>query len=264
MQAVTNGIRMHYDVAGPASAPAVVLHHPLATNLSFWDEATAALQGKFRVVRFDARGHGKSDTPAGPYDFETLSRDVLSLMDHLELRRAGFVGLSMGGMIAQHLAVRHGERFSCISIVSASSKTADGMRHLWSERVQAARDRGMASQVEPALQRWLTAANRANRADLVQRCSRMIEATPVEGYAGWCSAIEQLDVTAKLDGIKTPTLVIVGADDPATPVAVSETIQRNIPGAELAIIPTVSHMLAIENPAAFHAELLPFLIRHAT
>lgn len=262
MRAKINGIDMAYAVSGASSAPAVVLHHPLATNMSFWDEATAALEPTYQVIRFDARGHGKTEAPTGPYDFATLAADVVALLDHVGVARAQFVGLSMGGMVGQALGLWHPLRFSSITITSASSKTADTMRHLWVDRVGVAREKGMASQIEPALQRWLAASSRTDRPDLVERCSKMITTTPLEGYAGWCGAIETLDFTDKLSAINIPVRVIVGAEDPATPVAASETIQRNIPGAELAIISGVSHMLAIENPAAFHAELLPFLARH--
>ena len=262
MRAKINGIGMTYAVSGPASAPSVVLHHPLATNLSFWDEATAALDKTYRIIRFDARGHGATEAPLGRYDFKTLALDTIALMDHVGVKRAQFVGLSMGGMIAQFLGLDHAARFSSLTIVSSGSKTAENMRHLWSDRVVVARAKGMASQVEPAMQRWLAASSRAKPA-LVVRCSKMIEATPLEGYAGWCGAIEHLDMTDKLSGIKLPVRFIVGAEDPATPPAASETMHRQIPGSELAIIPGVSHMLAIENPAAFHAELMPFLAKHA-
>ncbi len=262
MRARINGIDMTYDVRGPADAPAVVLHHPLATNLSFWDEAAAALAPSFRVIRFDARGHGATDAPRGPYGFATLARDVVALMDHVGAAEAQFVGLSMGGMIAQYLGLDHASRFSSLTIVSSSSRTPPESAPIWADRMKTTREKGMTSQVEPALQRWLAASARSGRPDLVARCGAMIEATPVEGYLGWCSAIEHLDTTGRLGAIDLPTRVIVGAEDPATPVAASEAIHRAISGSDLVIMPGVSHMLAIENPAAFHAELLPFLMRH--
>jgi 3-oxoadipate enol-lactonase len=262
MRAQINGIDMAYAVSGPTTAPAVVLHHPLATNMSFWDEATAALKGTYRVVRFDARGHGATEATTGRYGFATLSKDVVALMDHVGVQKAQFVGLSMGGMVAQALGLHHAARFSSLTIVSSSSKTAETMRHLWSDRVVVAREKGMASQVEPAMARWLAASTKTHHPEIVARCSNMITSTPLEGYAGWCGCLEHLDFTEQLAGIKVPTQVIVGAEDPATPVAASETIQRHIAGAELAILPGVSHMLAIENPQLFHDALLPFLAKH--
>ena len=150
MQASINGIRMNYDVSGAESAPVVVLHHPLATNLTIWDELTPALTGKYRVVRFDARGHGQTEAPKGPYTFETLAADVVALMDHLKINKADFLGLSMGGMVGQYLGLLHADRFSTLQLVSTSSRVPDEAKHLWVDRVKVAREKGMASQVEPA------------------------------------------------------------------------------------------------------------------
>jgi 3-oxoadipate enol-lactonase len=261
-RARVNGIDLAYRLEGAADGPAVVLHHPLATNLSFWDEAAAALAPRYRVLRFDARGHGSSEAPGGPYTFETLAGDVTGLMDACGIAKAAFIGLSMGGMVGQYLGLQHAARFACLVLASTTSRIAPESRSLWVDRVVVARKSGMASQVEPAMARWLSAQNRA-RPQLVVRCRQMIETTPIEGYAGWCGAIERLDMTDRLGGIGLPTLVIVGAEDPATPVAASQVIHERIPGSQLAVLPGVSHMLAIEDPAAFHTAVLPFLDRHA-
>ena len=258
-----NGIVLRYDVQGDKGAPAVVLHHPLATNLTFWDELTAALLPKYRVVRFDARGHGKSEAPIGRYAFETLAGDVVALMDHAGVAKAGYVGLSMGGMVGQYLGLLHPGRFNSLVIVSSTSRVAPEFRSLWVDRVKVARETGMASQVEPAMARWVAAATKRDKPDLVQRFAGMIESTPLEGYAGWCGAIEHLDMTDKLGGIKLPVRVIVGDEDPATPVAASDAIHKAIPGSDLVILKGVSHMLSSEDPAAFHAAVLPFLAQHA-
>lgn len=257
-----DGLAFHAQLEGKPDAPAVVLHHPLATNLSYWDELTAALVSDYRVLRFDARGHGKTDAPQGPYPFETLAGDVVGLMDKAGITRAAFVGLSMGGMVGQYLGLLHPDRFSCLSIVSSSSRVAPEFRSLWVDRVKVAREKGMASQVEPAMARWIAETTRTRKPELISRFTRMIATTPLEGYAGWCGAIEHLDITARLGAITLPTQVIVGDKDPATPVAASEAIQKAIPGSKLVVLPDVSHMLSAEDPAAFHAALLPFLARH--
>ncbi len=263
MQARINGIALNYAVSGPDRAPAVVLHHPLATDLSFWAELTAALEPNYRVVRFDARGHGKSEAPVGRYDFKTLSADVVALMDHLGINQAGFVGLSMGGMVGQALGLYHPDRFSCLTLVSTTSRVPAEFRSMWVDRVKVARDKGMTSQVEGAMPRWLAASSRANRPDLVARFTRMIEATPLEGYAGWCQCIETLDFTDQLKAITLPTRVIVGAEDPATTPAAAEIIHRQIAGSDLVIMPSVSHQLSAEDPATFHGHVLPFLDAYA-
>lgn len=258
-----NGIRMAYAIEGPVDAPPLVLHHPLATDHSFWDEVTTALVPHYRVARFDARGHGRTEAAAPPYTFETLTGDVIGLMDHLGIERAGYIGLSMGGMVAQYLGALFPERFNALIIAASSSKVAPDMRALWRDRVVAAREKGMASQVDPALGRWLTETNRSSRPDLVARCRKLIEATPVDGYAGWCGAIELLDTSERLARIAVPTRVVAGALDPATPPAASEVIKAGIPGADMAIVPATAHMIAIEDPKEFLAVVQPFLDRHA-
>jgi 3-oxoadipate enol-lactonase len=262
MQATINGIRMNFDVSGPDKAPVVVLHHPLATNLSTWDELTGALKPNFRVVRFDARGHGQSEAPKGPYNFETLSADVIALRDHLKIERAHYLGLSMGGMVGQYLGLLHPKRFHTLQLVSTTSRIPDEAQPVWDDRIKAAREKGMASQPPVALQRWLSAANRERKSALVLRLTNMIETTPLEGYIGWCAAIRRLNVTDRLKAIALPTRVVVGAEDPGTTPAMAETIHKQIKGSDLIVMPAVSHMLQVEEPAAFAKHVLGFLDQH--
>lgn len=262
MQASINGFTMNYEDTGAPSAPAAVLHHPLATNLSTWDELTAALSPRYRVVRLDARGHGQSEAPKGAYTLEMLAQDVVSLMDHLGLERAHFLGLSMGGMVGQYLGMLHGGRFQSLVLASTSSRIPDEAQPIWDQRIAGAKAGGMKSQLESALARWVSPAGLKNPA-LVARLAKMIEATPIDGYLGWCEAIRRLNATDRLGTIKVPTRVIVGELDPSTPVAAAQTIHNGIPGSEIAIVPGVSHMLQNEDPAAFNAQVLPFIDKHA-
>jgi 3-oxoadipate enol-lactonase len=261
MQATINGFRMNFAVEGSDAAPAVVLHHPLATDLSIWDQLTAALRPRYRVVRFDARGHGASEATAAPYDFAMLGADVTALMDHLKIARAHFLGLSMGGMVGQHLGLEHPQRFASLILCSTSSRIPAEAQPLWDERVKVAREKGMASQVELALSRWLAASSLQGKPPLVSRMRRYIEATPVEGYAGWCQAIRGLNVTDRLKGIKLPTRVIVGAEDPSTPPAAAQVIHREIAGSDLVEVPGVSHQLQVEEPDTFNRHVREFLDR---
>ncbi len=261
--ATVNGIRIAYRLAGATSAPTVVLHHPLATNMSSWDEATEALLARgYRVLRLDARGHGASDAPAGPYAFETLAADVVALMDHVGIEKARFVGLSMGGMVGQYLGLIAPHRFSCLSLVSTTSAVPQAAKPMWDEGIATVRAGGMGAAVDGALARWVSDEARSSRPDLVARLARMIETTPLEGYIGWCSAISALDVTERLSTIDLPVQVVVGALDPATPPAAAEVIHRRIRGSEYAELARLSHMLQLEDPAAFHAVLVPFLDAH--
>jgi 3-oxoadipate enol-lactonase len=262
MKARIRDIGFKYEIVGPATAPAVVLHHPLATNLGTWDALTAQLTPHYRVLRFDARGHGRSDAPTGAYDLEGLAADVIGLMDHAGIDRAHFLGLSMGGMIGQVLGIAHASRFHSLTLVSTSSRVPPEARQIWLDRIANAPKTGMAGTVETALGRWLTAANRADRPDLVARLTGMMLSTPVDGYIGWCHAISKLNLTDRLSAIRLPTLVVVGADDPATTPAAAEVIHKGIAGSKLIVMPGVSHMLQEEDPAAFHAHVLPFLAAH--
>lgn len=263
MKARINGFAMNYELSGPEGAPCVVLHHPLATNLSTWDELTAALEPHYRVLRLDARGHGQSEATPAPYELGQLARDVVALMDHAGVGKASFLGLSMGGMVGQYLGLEHQARFHCLILASTSSRIPAEAQPLWDQRIAAARAGGMTSQVEGAMGRWVSPdALKSNHA-LVKRLSDMIAATPVEGYAGWCGAIRQLNATEKLGAIRIPTQVIVGALDPSTPVAAAEAIHQAIAGSDLVVVPGVSHMLQNEAPDRFNAIVREFLDRHA-
>lgn len=263
MKSTVNGIAINYELSGAADGPAVVLHHPLATNLTCWDELTAVLEEKYRVLRLDARGHGQSDAPVGAYTFETLAKDVVDLMTACGIEKASFLGLSMGGMVGQYLGLLYPERFNCLLLVSTSSRVPDEAQPIWDQRIAAVRSEGMASQVDGAMQRWVSPRALKENAALVERLRKMILATPVDGYLGWCQAIRGLSVTSRLGAIKLPTRVIVGEIDPATPIAASQAIHEAIPGSDLVIVPGVSHMLHNEEPELFHSHVLPFLDAHA-
>jgi 3-oxoadipate enol-lactonase len=264
MQATINGFRMNFAVEGPDSAPTVILHHPLATDLTIWDELTAAQLPRYRVVRFDARGHGESEATPAPYDLPGLAADVIGLMDHLSIVRAHYLGLSMGGMVGQHLGVGQPHRFASLILCSTSSRIPPEAQPLWDDRIKAARAQGMASQVPLALARWLSATTIKTKPNAVARMTRYIEATPVEGYCGWCGAIRNLNITDKLKTIALPTRVIVGSEDVGTPPAAAQVIHREIAGSELVEVPGVSHQLHVEEPATFNRHVLDFLDRQPT
>jgi 3-oxoadipate enol-lactonase len=263
MQASINGIRVNYAVSGADKGPAIVLHHSLATSLQLWDELTAALAPRFRVVRFDARGHGVTEATKAPYNFETLSADVVGLLDHLKIERAHFLGLSMGGMVGQYLGLLHPKRFLTLTLSSTSSRTPPEGQALWAQRIKDTREKGIGSQVDFAIPRWVTAANQKTKPAVVERLAKMINATPVEGFCGWGEAIKTLNITDRLNAITQPTNVIVGAEDPGTPPAAAEAIHREIRGSNLIVVPNTSHMLCAEDPPLFNKHVLDFLAKHA-
>ncbi len=253
------GARLFVRGEGMHDAPVLLLHHSLATDLHSWDRVIPAFVQKYRVIRFDARGHGKSDVPPGPYDFELLADDVLRIMDALEIDRAHFLGLSMGGMVGQVLGIEHGDRFRSLILASTTSYIAPETGPLWDERITMIRAETMQSQIESTIGRWFTRGFVESDDPAIKTIAKMIADTPAEGCIGWCEAIKTLNLTDKLSAITTPTLVIVGEDDPGTPVAAARAIHEAVPGSKLAIIPNASHQAPVEQPEAFADAVLDFL-----
>ncbi len=263
MRISANGITMNYALEGPASAPVVTMSHSLATDLSMWDGQMAALAARYRVLRYDTRGHGGSDAPAGAYSLDQLADDARALLGALGIARTHWVGLSMGGMIGQTLALKAPGLLASLSLCDTSSRIPVEARPVWAERIKTAETQGMEALVEPTISRWFTAPFISAHKDVVDRVRRMIRATPAAGYVGCCHAISVLDLTEKLASIRLPAVVIVGEEDQGTPVAASQAIQERIAGAELVILKSASHLSNIEQPEAFTSALTSFLARVA-
>ena len=238
-----------YQLEG--AGPVVTLSHSLSCNLHMWDDLATALATRFTVLRYDTRGHGSSSVPRGDYRFDDLVGDVLALLDGLSIARTHWVGVSMGGMIGQHLALEAPARIDRLVIANSSSRIPPEAGPLWDERLRITREQGCAALVEGTLARWFTPGFRAARPDVMQRIGEQIAATPAAGFAGCAAAIRQLDITARLSAIAAPTLVIAGADDTGTPPAMSEAIAAAIPGARLDVIASASHLACLEQPEIF-------------
>ncbi len=256
-----NGITVRYQVEG--SGPWVTLSHSLTCDLTMWDALAVALAPTFTVLRYDTRGHGgtglPNEAPDSAYSFDQLVGDAVGLLDALNIERTHFVGLSMGGMIGQHLALAHPGRLDKLVIANSTSRIPPEAGPLWDERIAIARSQGCAGLVEGTLGRWFTPGFRASQPAESARIGALIAATPPAGYIGCAGAIRALDITARIGAIRAPTLVIAGADDPGTPPAMSEVIASAIPGARLEVIPSASHLSCIEQPAAFERLVEDFL-----
>jgi 3-oxoadipate enol-lactonase len=263
MKITANGISVNYTLEGPASADVVTLSHSLATDLSMWDPQMAKLTARYRVLRYDTRGHGATDAPVGPYTLELLAADARALHEALGIPRTHFVGLSMGGMIGQHLALTAPRMLSSLVLCDTSSRIPSEAKPLWDQRISTAETEGMGPLIEPTIERWFTAPFRGAHAAVLDRVRGMIRATDPRGYAGCCHAIAALNLTDRLSAITTPTLIIVGADDPGTPVAASQVIQQHIRGSELVILDSAAHLSNMEQPEAFTQALTGFLARFA-
>lgn len=259
MRVTVDGRNYHCRVEGPATAPAVVFSHALATELRVWEPQVAALRARYRLVRFDTLGHGGTDAPEGPYSLEGLARDTLALMDALKIERAGFVGLSLGGMIAQELALQAPERLACLVLCSTTSRIPPEAGPLWSQRIRTAAAEGMEPLVAPTIVRWFTRPFRERRPDVVEAISAMIRATPPAGYIGCCRAIMHLDLTERLGAVRLPTLIVVGEEDQGTPVSASQAIHERIAGSRLEVIPAAAHLCNVERADEINRLLLDFL-----
>ena len=263
MKVTVNGINVNYTLEGPANAPVVTLSHSLATDLSMWEPQMKALTARYRVLRYDTRGHGGTDAPAGAYSLGQLADDARAMLRALGVTRTHWVGLSMGGMIGQTLALASPELFQSLALCDTSSRIPAEMKPAWADRIRTAETQGMEPLVEPTIGRWFTAPFRERRKDVVEQVRTMIRNTKPQGYVGCCHAIAALDLTDKLGAIKIPTLIVVGEEDLGTPVTASEAIKAKIAGSELEILKSAAHLSNMEQPEAFTAALTSFLSRVA-
>jgi len=259
MKTKANGIQINYQIEG--AGPWLVMSHSLACAVSMWDEQVEALKHRYKVLRFDTRGHGATDAPAGAYTLALLADDLHALLDALGITSPHFVGLSMGGMIGMTYALKHPGVFKSLVLCDTSSRVPPEAQPVWDERIKTATEQGMAPLVEPTLKRWFTEPFLARRNSVVERVASSIRSTPAQGYVGCCYAIPKINLTDRLAAIKCPVQTIVGDKDVGTPVAMSEAIHKAIPGSELVVIPDASHLSNLEQPVAFNAALLKFLAR---
>jgi 3-oxoadipate enol-lactonase len=259
MQASVNGIETYYEIHGKEGAPWLAFSHSLACNVRMWDGQIAALKDRFRILAYDTRGHGQSAAPAGAYTLEALADDLRALLSHLDVQRLHFVGLSMGGMIGQTFGLKYPGLFSSLTLADTTSRYPAEAAPQWQQRIRTAESEGMQPLVQPTLERWFTESFRKNHAGEVRKIATVIESTPVAGYAGCCHAIPKINVTARLQEIKCPVLVLCGDKDPGTPPAMAREIHENAPGSKLVMIPDAAHLSNLEQPAAFNRALDDFL-----
>jgi 3-oxoadipate enol-lactonase len=256
-------VNVNYELTGPDGAPVVVLSNSLGTDLTLWDDQVPALTQDFQVLRYDQRGHGATASSVGggkpgPYTLKQLGGDVLALLDTLGVRKAHFAGVSLGGMTGMWLAEHAPERIDRLALLCTSADL--GPASMWRDRAAVVRENGTRAMVEPSLPRWFT-PELAGRADIVEKFGGMLAAADDEGYAGCCEAIAAMDLLPKLGEIAAPTLVIAGAEDPATPPAHAEQIAAAVPGARLEVLSPAAHLANAEQPEAVNRLLLDHFTR---
>ena len=261
MRVKVNSISINYELYGKEEADVLMFSHSLGTNLLMWDPQVKALRDKYKLICFDTRGHGKSDVPDGPYTLEQLAQDAVGLMDTLGIEKVHWIGLSMGGMIGQAVALNYPERLKSLILCDTAAKVNEEDQPIWQQRIDTALKHGMEALLEPTLERWFTKPFREKNPPEVELIKKLFLSTPVKGFVGCAEAIRKLNYLDRLSEIKLPTLIIVGQEDMGTPVEVAKEMHKRIPNSELIIIPSAAHLSNLEQPEKFNTALVDFLER---
>lgn len=261
MKIKANGIDINYELTGRQGAPVVMLSHSLASSMVMWNPQLDTLEPHFKVLRYDMRGHGRSEAPDGAYSLDMLAEDVVALLDALDIDVVHFVGLSIGGMIGQGFALNHGDRLESLVLCDTSAVMPAEAQPILQQRIAHARQNGMAGQVDGTLERWFTPQYLKANPPEVEMIRQQIKATPLAGYIGCSEALRGLNYLERLSEITLPTLIMVGEEDPGTPVAASQAIHERIAGSQLVVLPSAMHLSNIEQAEAFNKALMGFLPR---
>lgn len=251
-------VKLHYRFDGDESLPVLVLSNSLGTSLDMWQPQIPALTQRFRVLRYDTRGHGQSSVTEGPYSIAQLGGDVIALLDHLGLQRVHFCGLSMGGITGMWLGVHHGDRLD--KLILCNTAAYIGPPENWTNRAAAVERDGVASIAAAVVDKWLTPDFAAQQADLVQTLRTMLGATDARGYAANCRAVRDSDLRNDVQRIATPTLVIAGTGDIPTPPADGRYLAETIPGARYVEL-YAAHLSNLQQVEGFNQAVLEFLDR---
>ncbi|ENW91010.1 MULTISPECIES: 3-oxoadipate enol-lactonase [Acinetobacter] len=249
---------INYQTFGDATKPALVFSNSLGTNFKMWQPQIDHFQQDFFVICYDTRGHGASSAPQGPYTLDQLGQDVVNLLDHLNIEKAAFCGISMGGLTGQWLAINKPERFSHVVVCNTAAKI--GQEQAWNERAALVREQGLAPIASTAAGRWFTEPFIQSNAATVATLSNDLGAGSPEGYASCCEALAKADVREQLKDIQVPVFIVAGQQDPVTTVADGEFMQQRIANAELFEI-NASHISNIEQPEAFNQAVQAFIQR---
>ena len=252
-----DGCPIYVEVEGSDSAPALMLSNSLGTDLHMWDDQAPEFAKHFRLVRYDRRGHGKSGTTKGPYNFALFGRDILKIMDALKIKRMNLCGLSMGGMDGQWIGAHAPDRVDKLILSNTNYYYAD--KAPWADRIKFVRENGLAQLVGPNMERWFTKGFRDRAPQAIARMAEMFLASNLDGYIACVEAVRDMDFRESNPRITTPTLVIVGKQDPATPPAAGEAIAKAIKGAKLVAL-DAAHISNVEQPKAFTDAVLNFLL----
>jgi 3-oxoadipate enol-lactonase len=250
-------VRTRYELTD-IDRTVLVFSNSLGTDISMWEPQMPELSKQFRILRYDTRGHGQSSVTPGDYTIEQLGRDVIALLDALQLDRVNFCGLSMGGMIGMWLGIHAPKRLHRLVLCNTAARI--GTKEVWNTRIAMARKEGMKPVAAAVIERWFTPEFRAASPEKVALAQRMPENSPPDGYAACCAAIRDMDQCDDVHKIKTPTLVIYGGKDPVIPIPDARFVVDHIEGAESVDLPA-AHLSNVEQPTAFTKAVSEFLSR---
>lgn len=252
-----NDLEIAYRFDGPENGPVLLVANSLMANGSMWDWNTPAFTDRYRILRYDKRGHGRSSLVPGPYSIAQLADDAIGLLDALNINQVHFMGLSIGGMIGQQLGARYPERILSLSLCNTASEMPP--RSMWEDRFQIARTQGLAGLVDGTLQRWFTAPFIKRAPQDIEKVRQMILGTNVDGYIGCGSAVRDMAQSTMLLKIKAPTLVLSGRHDPACTVDQGIVLHKLIDQSEMVIIEDAAHLSNIEQPERFNHAVRKFI-----
>lgn len=254
MKHPVGGVEIAYEVHGSAG-PWVTFSHSLGCSKSMWARQIAALSSRYHVLAYDLRGHGQSTADDSVGSLALLSADVLALLDHLEIQRTHFVGISVGGMIGQTLAIHSPERVHSLVLANTSPFMPPPVVDMWRQRIETAREKSVACLAQTSMERWFPQSFRSEHPEVLARLVAEFSATSINGYVTCCQAIAGLDTRSQLAKISCPTTLIGGSEDPGSPLEVLRTMAQNIAGSELHLLEGAGHLSNIDRPEQFTALL---------
>ncbi|HEX4411157.1 MAG TPA: alpha/beta fold hydrolase [Xanthobacteraceae bacterium] len=257
MKLKANGITINYRIDGPEGAPWLVFSNSLATTTAMWDGQAEAFKNKFRVLRYDQRGHGDTEVVSGRYSYDTLLADALGLLDALSIKKAHFAGLSMGGATALGLAEKHPDRFDRIIVCDSPCQSTPQSSQQWEERIAVAQKQGIEALVEPTAARWVPEDIRKQNPPHVDKIKAMIRNTPVDGFIGCAAALADHDYVSAVASVTRPVLFLVGEKDPPAPAM--KALSQKLPGSHYVDIPGAGHICNMDRPAEFNRAVADFL-----
>jgi 3-oxoadipate enol-lactonase len=258
MQVKSNGIAINCRVEGPEAAPWLIWSNSLATNLDAWEGQAREFRSTFHVLRYDQRGHGATEAPAGRYSFEILIADVLGLMDALGISKAHFAGLSMGGATALGLAEQHPDRLDKVIVCDSGCQSTPASAQQWEERIAIAQTQGMDALVEPTLTRWFPPDVIKANPPYLDQVRSMIQSTPVEGFIGCAAALADHNYADAVGTVRRPILFLVGEKDGVTPAAMRK-LHQALPGSQYVELAGAGHISNLDQPDAFNRAVGDFL-----